>query len=751
MIARVRLVVPSDPLDDWEIELQLADEIDAGRWCTASDVWDQTALAVDLAKGLDRLPALGDVLRSAAGAAASAVPALSSWRNDTTPRSVALEIDTVESFLVDGPDALERLGIGLIGPEQLVRAGVRVRGATHSDVDPHVGKPGMFAREALVNWSFAVNDGLSSHVVDDAQLARLEATGATLLHIGHRWVHIDAEAIRRAQRRMTGLRSGSSTVGAAALLELAARAAATDVTGDLGTDGLGVDLDSIERVPVELTTDHGWTEQLLRGLTDERLSETPEPAGFIGTLRHYQRRGLSWLQFLADIGLGGCLADDMGLGKTATTLAHLVTRPGPHLIVCPLSVVHNWQVEAARFTPKLTSVIHHGSGRIRSRDTLIPLDDHDLVITTYGLLSRDLETLGDISWSTLVLDEAQLVKNAGTRAARAVRAIPAAQRIALTGTPIENRLSELWSILDAVNPGLLGSAHAFRTVFAGPIERNQDPVATARLRALTEPVLLRRTKADKRLLPDLPDKIEQVAFARLTREQAALYKSVVDQLLVDADEKTGMQRRGLVLAALTRLKQICNHPAQALADNSRLAGRSGKLSRFDELIDDILHADGDQALVFTQFREMGVLLERHLRERFGLVAPFLHGGVSRHGRERMVEQFQAGRHRLLLVSLKAGGTGLNLTAASHVVHYDRWWNPAVEDQATDRAWRIGQRRTVMVHKLVTEGTVEERIGTVIDDKRALADAVVGAGEAWVSELSTDELRKLVEFDPDDLP
>jgi superfamily II DNA or RNA helicase len=738
VVVRIRLAAPSDAHDDWELELQLADEIDPGRWCTAADAWDESSLAIDLAGGrIDRLDVLRDALTSGAEAAGTALPALSPWCHDPTPTSIALDIDAVESFLVEGPEVLERLGIGLIGPEQLVRAGVRVRGTARDD--GQVGKPAGLGAAALVEWSFAVNDGTSSHGVDEAQLSRLAATGAGLLHVGHRWVRIDPDDLRRAHRRLIRLRSGSSEVGAAGLLGLAALAAGSDTDGDGDGD---------ERVAIEFDADIDWARQLISGLSDECLTETSEPPGFVGTLRHYQRRALSWLQFLAEVGLGGCLADDMGLGKTATTLAHLVTRPGPHLVVCPLSVVHNWQVEAARFTPKMTSIIHHGSGRSRARDSLIPIDDHDLVITTYGLLTRDAATLADIEWSTVVLDEAQAIKNAATRASRAVRAMPARQRIALTGTPIENRLSELWSILDAVNPGLLGPAHAFRTRFAGPIERSKDPVATAKLRTIAEPVLLRRTKADKRLLPDLPDKIEQIAYARLTREQAALYKSVVDQLLDDAAEKSGIQRRGIVLAALTRLKQICNHPAQALADQSRLDGRSGKLTRFDELIDDILLRN-DRSLVFTQFREMGDLLERHLRQRFGLVTPFLNGGVSRRRRDRMVDEFQAGAHPLLLVSLRAGGTGLNLTAASNVVHYDRWWNPAVEDQATDRAWRIGQTNTVMVHKLVTEGTVEERIGTIIDDKRALADAVIGSGETWVSELSDDELRRLVELDPGD--
>ncbi|MEI8240621.1 MAG: DEAD/DEAH box helicase, partial [Actinomycetota bacterium] len=393
-------------------------------------------------------------------------------------------------------------------------------------------------------------------------------------------------------------------------------------------------------------------------------------------------------------------------------------------------------------------MVHHGTGRLDDADFLFAVGSHDLVVTTYQVATRDLDLMQQVDWSTLVLDEAQAVKNPDTRSARAMRSIPATQRLALTGTPVENRLSELWSIFNVVTPGLLGNATQFRARYAVPIEKQRDPAAAAALRTLTAPFLLRRTKADKSLVPDLPDKVEQIAWAPLTREQAHMYQAVVDHLLAYAQEASGMRRRGLVLAALTRLKQICNHPAHALGDGSRLAGRSGKLHRFDELVTDLLDA-GEQALVFTQFREMGLLLQQHLHEKFGQTVPFLHGGVSKSSRDRMVQAFQdtTATSPLLLVSLKAGGTGLNLTAASQVVHYDRWWNPAVEDQATDRAWRIGQSRTVFVHKLVCEGTVEERIDSLIDDKRKLAQAVVGTGgEQWLSELSTDELHDLVMLD-----
>jgi SNF2 family DNA or RNA helicase len=680
------------------------------------------------------LDALGELMGATVEQITRVVPGLADLAVQHEPTQVELDLEVAEDFLDVAPVELQRLGVELIGPERLVRTRVNVAGeATPTPADDRTKQ---FGKEALVEWKLVVGD----EEISEAEIARAEQAGATLLHTGHRWVRIDADELRRKRAKLTELRTDRSEVTPLELLRLANDA---ELGGDdspaISVSDRGADATAADAAD--------WIRDLLTGLPDDRLHETRESPAFTGELRHYQRRALSWLQFLARLGLGGCLADDMGLGKTATTLAHLLERPGPHLVVCPLSVVRNWSQEAARFTPKLDVTIHHGANRTQGLgddESLFETDpQRQLVITTYGLLPRDLEHLGEVEWSTVVLDEAQMVKNPNTKAARAVRQLRAHQKLALTGTPVENRLSELWSILDAVNPGLLGSLQRFREQFSSPIERSGDEVAAARLRRLTQPFILRRTKADKRLLPDLPDKIEQIAYAKLTREQATLYQQVVDQLLADAEQTGGMKRRGLVLAALMRLKQICNHPAHALGDGSRLAGRSGKLTRFDELVTELLDAD-ERALVFTQFREMGELLRTHVNEQFHFDAPFLHGGVSRSGRDRMVDAFQAGTGPpLLLVSLKAGGTGLNLTAASQVIHYDRWWNPAVEDQATDRAWRIGQDRTVNVHKLVCEGTVEERIGVVIDDKRKLADAVVGTGEAWLSELSTDELRDLV--------
>jgi len=487
--------------------------------------------------------------------------------------------------------------------------------------------------------------------------------------------------------------------------------------------------------------------RLLDDAMHTTVAPLPTPDGFDGELRPYQERGVGWLTFLGRLGLGACLADDMGLGKTAQVIASLLADPtdGPALVVCPTSVLGNWERELVRFAPALSVLVHHGPDRFRGHDE--PFTErataHDVVLTSYALVARDAADLEVVGWGRLVLDEAQQVKNPYTAQARAVHRIPAVRRIAMTGTPVENRLSDLWAIMHAVNPGLLGGARSFKERFAGPIERDADLEATALLQRIVSPFVLRRLKTDKAIIDDLPDKVEQTERCLLTREQATLYQAVVDDLIEQADAAEGIDRRGIVLAGIMKLKQVCNHPAHFLKDGTPLARRSGKLARAEELLDDVLAA-GDKALCFTQFAEWGAALTPYLARRFGVEVPWLHGGVPRKRRDELVARFQEPPGPpLFVISLKAGGTGLNLTAASHVLHFDRWWNPAVEDQATDRAYRIGQRKNVIVNKLVSTGTVEERIDEMITSKRALAERVVGAGESWITEMSTDELRDVL--------
>ena len=464
----------------------------------------------------------------------------------------------------------------------------------------------------------------------------------------------------------------------------------------------------------------------------------------------------------------------MGLGKTAQLLALLVderdrtapapqdpgpsgssrttrrARPnlGPTLVVCPMSLVGNWQREAARFAPKLAVYIHHGPGRLAAKAFTRRANKVDLVLSTYGLVTRDEicspASAGAASFST----RRNRSRTARRGTTQSVRSIPTERRVAMTGTPVENRLSELWSIMEFLNPGILGSERSFRERFADPIERRGDDDVAARLRRITGPFILRRLKTDRAIISDLPEKLEMKEFCVLTREQATLYQAVVDDMLSRIDEAEGMERRGLVLATMMKLKQVCNHPAHFLADGSSLPGRSGKLTRLVELLGEAM-SEGDRSLVFTQFTEMGTLLQRHLRHRLQCEVLWLHGGITKKARDSMVERFQGSDGPpVFLLSLKAGGTGLNLTAATQVVHFDRWWNPAVEDQATDRAYRIGQQHNVQVRKLVCGGTVEERIDAMIESKRALAERIVGTGEGWLTELSTDQLREVIALSSD---
>jgi non-specific serine/threonine protein kinase len=525
-------------------------------------------------------------------------------------------------------------------------------------------------------------------------------------------------------------------------------------------------------------------QEILEGLP--KIHIPPSPEGLQATLRPYQCRGVAWLATLDHLGLGACLADDMGLGKTIQVLTLLLHERreksgplGPTLLICPTSLLGNWEHEAARFAPSLRLYTHHGPRRASGSDFFQIRQEHDLILTTYSLAGRDLELLGTEPWDRLVLDEAQNVKNPDTAQSRAIRKLQGRSRIALTGTPVENRLQELWSLMRFLNPGLLGSRRDFSLRFAAPIEKRGEDAPARKLRELTGPFLLRRKKTDPELIPELPEKFERTEYCHLTPEQAGLYQAEVERMMAAVEDAEGMARRGAVLASLTRLKQICNHPAQLATSpdlpppsgdkhaaaapqspespaseaptqgltQSEFSSRSGKIQRLNDLVAGALES-GESLLCFTQYRRMGEFLQAHLKQHFGKDVTFLHGGVPRKTRDSMVANFQKNPgSNLMLLSLKAGGTGLNLTAANHVIHYDRWWNPAVEDQATDRTFRIGQTRNVMVHRLVCLGTLEEKIDRMLEEKRDLADKVVVGGEAWLTDLSSEELRTLVTLEP----
>jgi SNF2 family DNA or RNA helicase len=492
---------------------------------------------------------------------------------------------------------------------------------------------------------------------------------------------------------------------------------------------------------------------VLAYLEDKSAPETLEdPANFHGALRDYQKRGVAWLRYLERLHLNPCLADDMGLGKTVQVIAQLVSERNedpvvpPTLLIAPTSVLGNWRKEVERFAPQLRVFLHHGPTRAKDADTFQTVcAESDLVVTSFALARMDEKLLRSVAWQRLVVDEAQNIKNPQSAQTRAISRLDARHRLALTGTPVENRLRDLWSIFNFLNPGYLGKEPQFRRAFEIPIQKANDTSRSEALKKLVEPFILRRLKTDRQIIQDLPEKVEQRVFCNLTPEQASLYEAIVKDVEDQLQEAESMQRRGLILATLMKLKQVCNHPAQFLHDGSAFSGeRSHKLQRLTEMVEEVLD-EGESALVFTQFTEAGEALERHLRRTLHCTTYYLHGGTGMARRAQMVEAFQdpeAGP-AIFVLSVRAGGTGLTLTKANHVFHFDRWWNPAVEDQATDRAFRIGQRKNVFAHKFVSLGTVEERIDAMIEEKKGLAAAIVGNDESWLTELDNDTFKELI--------
>ncbi|NGX42837.1 MAG: RNA polymerase-associated protein RapA [Chlamydiae bacterium] len=506
----------------------------------------------------------------------------------------------------------------------------------------------------------------------------------------------------------------------------------------------------IDGIEVEEVKASGWVAEFLQQLQGtKKLQHLTPPKKFQGVLRPYQVRGFSWLLFLRRWGLGACLADDMGLGKTPQTLASLLhdcenaEEKKPSLLVCPTSLTGNWKKEAAKFAPSLSVMVHHGIDRKKQNAFIESANEHDLVVTTYGLLHRDLDLLKEVQWKGLLLDEAQQIKNSETKQAKSASSLVSDYRVALTGTPVENNVGDLWSIFNFLNAGYLGSQAEFKRTFFRPIQLGGSHETAERLKEMTNPFILRRLKSDKSIIKDLPQKMEMKVYCSITKEQASLYETIVGDASGELEKiGKGIQRKAIILSTLMKLKQVCNHPAQFLKDNTPLLNRSGKLNRLKEMLQEILDV-GESSLIFTQFSQMGNLLKEYLQEITGHEVLFLHGSLSRSKRDGLVERFQnPNGPKIFILSLKAGGTGLNLTKANHVFHFDRWWNPAVENQATDRAYRIGQKKDVQVHKFICPGTLEERIDEMIENKKAVAEKVVGTGEGWLTELNTNDLKEL---------
>lgn len=765
----------------WRLVLQLRSPGEDAALVDAESLWDTTAdpsglfgrgvaerkaqLTADLARAADLCPLLAPLARSETPAESTlATPDanlfIRNWAGVLRAAGFGVE-------LPEWADRRER-GLGLMltlspgeEPEsddthytddELAAAGISsgTRGQAVGEIPS-----GHFGLESLLDFDWQIAVG--NLRLTPAEFRALAQRGSPLVRYRGQWLQIDPEASARAGEFLS--RSGKGRMTLAQALRTAYGVAPDDM-------GL----------PVVGLQGKGWIEQLLAQTPTVKLGGITQPKSFSGTLRPYQLRGLEWMCFLDRLGLGGCLADDMGLGKTVQLISLLlaeresttpspqsaignppsaIPRPGPTLLFAPTSVVGNWVKELQRFAPQLKVLLHHGPDR-RTGDAFVEAaQSSDVVITSYALAHRDIEALRRPRWHRLAVDEAQKIKNPAAAATVAIRSIHAPRRIALTGTPIENHLSELWSIMELLNPGLLGSAADFRERFAVPVEKLGDKEKAQQLRKMIQPFVLRRTKNDPAVAGDLPEKMEMKVYCNLSAEQAALYERITAEMLGQIDTATGIRRRGLILAALTRLKQVCDHPV--LLDNDPAADpdapvlerRSGKCERLLEMLEEVLQ-EGDAALVFTQYREMGHILEKLIQDRLKAPTQFLHGGTSARQRDAMIERFQdpQGGIRIFLLSLRAGGLGLNLTAANHVFHFDRWWNPAVEQQATDRAHRIGQTRKVQVHQFVCVGTLEERIDKLLTDKLLLADQVVGAGDDWLTDLSTDQLRQYLSLGRD---
>lgn len=755
-------LVENDEDDDdamWSITFHLQSVDKPALIVDAADLWALTGDSMTI-EG-KRIDSPQELLLGELGRASRIYQKLEKALEDSEPESLELGTRQAYQFLREFATILAEQGFGIQTPDwwdsPLAKLGVRLR--LESDTLEKVMAPGggaagaanspQLGMSALVRyrWEIALGDAALSL----AEFEKLAARKSPLVRMNGRWVEVRPEDVQSAIKFVREHPGGEMKVGEALRMAYASDPRET-----------GVHITGLEAT--------GWVAALMNAeAATQQLEMIRPPERFHGTLRPYQVRGVSWMAFLERIGLGLCLADDMGLGKTIQLLALMAFEreqmqaamaklpPGsvvqtvkPTLLVVPMSVVGNWLHETKRFCPELKVLTHHGADRLDEAKFVDEARSSDMVITTYSLAHRDRELLTRVEWGRVVLDEAQYIKNPAAKQSQAVRAITAERRVALTGTPVENRLSELWSIMDFLNPGYLGSAGSFRTRFSLGIERYRDKAKLEQLKGLVRPFILRRLKSDPTVVADLPEKVESKEFCPLTSEQATLYEQCVQRMLAEVERSEGIQRRGLVLSALIKLKQICNHPSQLLKDWSEGGltppkfERSGKCIRLLEMLEEVL-AEGDQALVFTQFRQMGNILMSLLRHHLDRDVIFLHGGSTQKERVDMVERFQKGdgRHPILLISLKAGGVGLNLTAASHVFHFDRWWNPAVENQATDRAYRIGQTRTVQVHKFVVRGTLEERIDQMIEQKTELAENIIGSGERWLTELDTSQLRELL--------
>ena len=718
----------SAPQDNgWYVRYLLQPLKDPSLFVPLEDAWKTRDRKASMLKKYG--PDAKEYMLSALGQASGICPLIAASLKNAAPAGYDLDVFSAHDFLNNKAIALEQAGFGVMLPAWWTRKGTKLKLSASANVkSPKMQGGNSFSMESIVKFDWSVALGNKKLTLEELEaLAKLKSP---LVKIRGRWVEMNATEIQAAIDFWKKNSSEKATVRD--IIQMALGAKETSVGFKFGG--------------IRAT---GWIGELLKQLNGNiKFEELSVANTFSGTLRPYQIRGFSWLGFLRKWGMGACLADDMGLGKTVQALA-LVQRDwhingqNPVMLVCPTSVVNIWRKEASRFTPDIPVMVHHGIGRHKEENFIKEAKKHAIVISSYGLLQRDVKFLKDVQWAGIVLDEAQNIKNPETKQSKAARLLKADYRIALTGTPVENNVGDLWSIMEFLNPGFLGTQAEFKRNFFIPIQAVRDQDAARQLKRITAPFILRRLKTDKSIISDLPEKQEMKVYCTLTKEQASLYKATLKEAEEQLKSSEGIRRKGVILGLLSKLKQVCNHPTQFLGDNSAIPGRSGKLARLTEMLEEIIEV-GDRALVFSQFSEMGGILQRYLQNTFGYEVLFLHGAVPRKQRDQMVERFQSKNDAppVFILSLKAGGTGLNLTGANHVFHFDRWWNPAVENQATDRAFRIGQKRNVQVHKFICAGTLEDKIDEMIERKKEIAENVVGTGEGWLTELSDKELKNI---------
>jgi len=655
---------------------------------------------------------------------------------EAEPSETQLDPDAVRFFLRDAMPRLEEREVPVLLPGEWLRAPakLRVNLTARSRRDPSLRSSGLLATSELASFDWRLAIGETE--LSEEELHELVTAKDPFVQVAGRWHAVRRADVEKALRFLERRRTGTGIV------EL------VRAVSGLETDEAGIELG-------EVSLDAAL-EDLLHGGDERHFRPLPTPAGMAHALFPFQERGHGWLRMLGDLGIGGILADDMGLGKTVQAIAMLVSERdehgadafGPTLVVCPMSVARQWVAEIGRFAPGLRVHLHHGHDRLAGPALVSAARRCDVVVTSYDIAARDVEVLGEVEWDRLLCDEAQDVKNPSTKRARSLRLLKARRRLAMTGTPIENRLSELWSIMDLVNPGLVGSREWFERTFAAPIELYGDERALERLKRMVQPFILRRPKDAPEVELELPPITVTKEYCKLTVEQAALYRATVDRWMPQIEERgETFGRRGAVLAMLGQLKQVCNHPETVNATGGALDGRSGKLERLVELLRAV--PEGDKSLVFTQYPGFARLVP-HLEERLGKRVGFFHGRLNGQQRDELLESFTAARGpAVLVISIRAGGRGLNLPAANHVFHFDRWWNPAVEQQATDRVYRFGQRKPVFVHSLICTATLEERIDALLESKKELAQKVISAhSEDWLGDLDLDAIRAAVALSPE---